>query len=250
MDHQKHPWSHHFLELRTRLLRVLLVFTLGTGVGWYVAPHIFTILLMPFAASTNAKQLVYTHVTEAFVTYMRVGLSTGLLLATPYAINQLWHFLEPGLKPPEARALKPVFWITPVLFTAGMTFAYTLVLPNAFAFFADFQSSFALGTHTLTLDLMPRMESYLDITLQILFAFGCAFQVPVVMYVLAVLGVCTPNHYRQFRRFAVIAIMIMSAVLTPPDVMSMVVLAIPVYALYEGTIIIIAHTTKRKKRYA
>ncbi len=250
MDRTKYPWSHHLLELRTRLLRVLIVFALGTGFGWYFAPHLFSVLVLPFATSTNATQLVYTHVTEAFVTYMRVGLSTGLLLATPYAINQLWYFLEPGLKVSEARALKPVFWVTPLLFVTGMTFAYTLVLPNAFAFFAGFQDSLALGANTLTLDLMARMESYLDITLQILFAFGCAFQVPVLMYVLAVLGVCTPDHYRKFRRVAIIAIMIMSAVLTPPDVMSMLVLAIPVYALYEGTIIIIAHITKRKKNDA
>lgn len=250
MDRRKYPWSYHFTELRTRALRVLLVFTLGTLAGWFFAPHLFQALLLPYAKSTNAQQLIYTSLTEAFVTYMRIGISTGLLIATPYALNQFWAFLSPGLKAQEARNLKPLFWITPLLFASGMMFAYFLVLPNAFAFFASFQETVSLDQQTLTLDLMARMESYLDLTLQIIYAFGFAFQVPVLMYVLVVTGVCTPDHYRNYRRVAIILIMIMSAILTPPDVMSMVVLAIPVYALYEGTIIIIARTTKRKTRYA
>ncbi|USO00990.1 MAG: twin-arginine translocase subunit TatC [Alphaproteobacteria bacterium] len=250
MDQRKHPLSYHLIELRQRLLRVGGVFCVSAATGWYFAPQFFYILLLPFAHTVHPNQLIYTHITEAFTTYMRIGINIGALITTPYALNSLWGFMAPGLRIHEARTLKPLFWLTPLLFTIGMCSAYFIVLPQAFSFFAGFQETLQISQSPIRLELIARMESYLDITLQIMFAFGLAFQIPVVMYVVVILGIITPQHFRIYRRLAALIILILSAALTPPDVMSMVVLAIPVYALYEGTIIIIARQIKRKQKHA
>jgi sec-independent protein translocase protein TatC len=230
------PLLLHLIEFRKRLIYALLAVVVGFGVCYAFAGELYAFLVRPLAEATagEGRRLIYTGLTEAFVTYLKLGLWGGCLLAFPVVAAQVWFFIAPGLYRREKRVFLPFLVAAPVLFAAGAAMAYYLVFPMAWRFFLSFEMPVAPGG--LPIQLEARVSEYLSLSMTIIFAFGFAFQLPVVLVLLARAGVLTADHLVRFRRYAVVLIFVVAAVLTPPDVISQVCLAVPLMVLYEAAI--------------
>lgn len=231
----------HALELRTRLIYCVLFFALCASVAYAYAEHIFNYLLSPLPPEASHR-LIYTGLPEAFLTYVKLALWTGLFVSLPFMIHQVWRFIAPGLYKEERKSVFFFMLLTPLLFFTGAAFSFYAVIPNAWKFFLSFEQR--------QIDMVPivleaRISEYLSITLQLVFAFGCAFLLPVALFVCHKIGVLSVTQLTQGRRYAFILILIVSAILTPPDVFSMIALSIPLYFLYEMSIILIKSFTQK-----
>lgn len=235
-DPEKQPLLAHLLELRRRLIWALAAVVAGFGVCYGFAGSIYSFLVQPLAdiSGTMPRRMIYTGLTEAFVTYLKIGLWGGCFLAFPVIAMQIWIFVAPGLYKAERRALLPFLMASPVLFLAGAAIAYYFVFPMAWHFFLSFEQ--AGGNGTLPIQLEARVSEYLSLSMTIIFAFGLAFQLPVVLVLLTRVGILSAARLVQFRRYAVVLIFVVAAIVTPPDVISQVSLAVPLMALYEASI--------------
>lgn len=230
----------HLTELRTRLMWVMGAMVIGTAISfWFVEP-LTGFLVEPLANAMqpgDTQRLIYTGLTEAFFTYMKVAFFAGIFLTFPVLLWQIWIFVAPGLYKNERRAFLPYLIATPVLFFMGGACVYYGVIPMAWPFFMSFQTG-AEAT-SLPIELEARISEYLDLIMTLIFAFGLCFQMPVVLSLLAKAGFITAKNLADFRKFAIIIIFIVAAILTPPDVFSQIMLAIPLMALYEFSILLI-----------
>ena len=236
-DQPKQPLIAHLLELRRRLIWCVALYIVAFGLCYEFAAEIYDWLARPLVAALDGEQrrFIYTSLTEAFVTYVRVAAWAALCVAFPFILMQVWRFIAPGLYRNERQALVPFLIATPVLFAAGAALAYFYVIPLAWKFFLGFEHMAVPGA--LPVELEARMAEYLNLTMSLLFAFGVAFQLPVLMLLLVKFGILTPEELSKRRRYAILIIFIVAAVLTPPDIMSQFCLAVPLMALYEGGII-------------
>jgi sec-independent protein translocase protein TatC len=237
----------HLIELRQRLLACLIVFVASAGLAYYFAEPIFSFLVMPLAKvldNSITHRLIYTGLSEAFVTYIKVALFTGAFISFPFVVVQIWRFIAPGLYQHERKLFFKFMIFTPLLFLTGAAFAYFIVIPSAWRFFLQFESPAIAGT--LPIQLEARLSEYLSMTLQLLFAFGFCFLLPVLVLLLNRIGVLSINLLTSSRRYAFLLILILSAILTPPDVLSMIGLAAPLYFLYEVSILIVRMVEKRQ----
>jgi sec-independent protein translocase protein TatC len=192
----------------------------------------------------GSQRLIYTGLTEAFFTYMKVAFFAGIFLTFPVLLTQLWMFIAPGLYKKEKRAFLPFLMATPILFFLGGACVYYVVLPMAWPFFLSFQTS---GADTvLPIQLEARVSEYLDLIMTLIFAFGLCFQLPVLLTLLGRAGIITAEWLGRMRKYAVIVVFVMAAFLTPPDVISQVMLALPILALYEISILLIRLNTPKK----
>lgn len=241
------PLIEHMAELRTRLLHAFMAIGLGTAICCFFARDIYGILVRPLADSMgdgDTKRLIYTGLTEAFFTYFKVGFFAGAFLTFPFLLYQVWKFIAPGLYRQERQAFIPFMVATPLLFFLGGAMVYFVVLPMAWPFFLSFQST---GEETaLPIQLEARVGEYLDLVMTLIFAFGLCFQLPVVLTLMARAGLVTVEHLVKFRRYAIVLIFAVAAVLTPPDVLSQIMLAVPLMALYELSILFIKHVQSRR----
>lgn len=243
------PLMQHLTELRTRLLWSFLIMALGTGICFFFVEDIYAVLVEPLAKAMHegdSQRLIYTGLTEAFFTYMKVAFFAGVFLTFPFLLFQVWKFVAPGLYANEKRAFLPFLVATPVLFYAGAAMVYFVVLPLAWPFFLSFQSDGAQTT--LPIQLEARVSEYLDLIMTLIFSFGLCFQMPVLLTLLARAGMITADHLVRFRKYALILIFVMAAILTPPDVLSQIVLAVPLLGLYELTILLIRHVQSSTDR--
>ena len=243
-DLVEEPLIRHLIELRHRLILSLTAIIIGFFVAYVFAPEIYFILVQPLANIMQEPKLIYTTLTEPFVTYIKLSLWAGCLLAFPVILVQVWAFIAPALYKTEKKVFIVFLIATPVLFILGAALAYFIVLPLAWKFLLSFDSSLSINNMLasensvpITLQLEAKISEYLSLATSIILAFGLAFQLPILIMLLAKIGVVTTEKLRAFRRYAIVIISIVAAVFTPPDVISMICLAIPLYLLYELSIL-------------
>jgi len=227
------PLLEHLVELRRRLIYSLLAVLAGFVVSYVFAQDIYEFLVQPlaYASGEAPRRLIYTGLAEAFTTYIQLALWTGCFLAFPIVAAQIWMFVAPGLYKNERRAFLPFLIATPIFFLLGAAMAYFVVFPMAWRFFLSFEVPAAAGG--LPIQLEARVSEYLALSMSVIFGFGVAFELPVVLVLLARAGILSAEKLSSFRRYAIVLIFAGAAVLTPPDVISMMSLALPMVLLYE-----------------
>lgn len=230
----------HLAELRTRLLWIILVMTIGTGVSFVFVDEIYGFLVLPLAHAMkegDTNRLIYTDLTEGFFTYMKVAFFAGIFLTFPVLLMQIWLFIAPGLYNSEKRAIFPFLAATPILFFLGGSCVYYFVIPTAWPFFLSFQSNGEGGS--LPIQLEARISEYLDLIMTLIFAFGLCFQLPVLLTLLGRVSIVSAQGLVKARKYVIVLIFLVAAILTPPDVMSQCLLAIPLMGLYELSIVLV-----------
>lgn len=232
------PILSHFIELRRRVLISVSTFLLASMLAYAFAPYIYGALVHPLAerfSEGEQRRLIYTGLTEAFFTYLKLSMFAGVFVAFPVIAYQLYRFIAPGLYRQEKAVVWPYLVAAPLLFVAGAAFAYFIIFPSAWAFFLSFEGVAPSG---LPLQLEARVSEYLSLSMQLIIAFGFAFQLPVILVLLAQAGVVNHEKLARGRRYAIVIIIAVAAIITPPDILSQVMLSIPVYALYELSILL------------
>jgi sec-independent protein translocase protein TatC len=243
LDASRAPLLDHLIELRRRLLWSMASIAVCFGICLYFSRSIFIFLVHPLVRAGQSK-IVYTQMFEAFFVQMKVAFFAALMLSFPIIANQLWQFVAPGLYKKERRALLPFLWATPALFMLGAALAYLIAIPMALHFLLGFQGD--LGG--IRQEALPSVASYLAMVMQFLFGFGIAFLVPVLLMLLERAGVVTRAQLVSFRRYAIVGNTAVAALLAPPDLGSMILLAVPLVLLYELALIGIWFTERSRKR--
>ena len=245
LDDSKAPLIEHLIELRQRLLWSVAALAVAFGVSMFFADEIFGILVQPLTDAFPAGEgtLIYTKLYEAFFVEIKVAMFAAFFLAFPIISNQLWAFVAPGLYANEKKAFLPFLLATPLLFMAGAALAYFIVMPTAFRFFLGFEGTVG----GLQQEALPAMGDYLSLVMQFILAFGVCFQLPVLLLLLNRAGIVSREQLKGMRRYMIVGAFALAAILTPPDVVSQLMLGIPLILLYEISLLIM-WVTERKKR--
>ncbi len=243
IDETQAPLLDHLVELRTRLLRCVYALAIASVVSYYFVDQILAILVHPLSQAfpDGHGKLIYTKLYSAFFVNLKVALFAGFLFSFPVIANQLWAFVAPGLYAREKKAFLPFIVATPVLFAMGASLAYFVVMPTAFKWFIGFQGP----KGGLQLEALPGIEEYLGLVMQFIFAFGVSFLLPVLLMLLNRAGIVERKQLVAARRYVIVAITALAAVITPPDVVSQLMLAVPLVVLFEGTLILMRIVEKR-----
>jgi sec-independent protein translocase protein TatC len=243
IDETQAPLMDHLLELRTRLLRCVYALAITSAISYYFVDQILAILVHPLSVAFPAGhgKLIYTKLYSAFFVNLKVALFSGFLFSFPIVANQLWAFVAPGLYAREKKAFLPFLLATPVLFGMGASLAYFIVMPTAFKWFIGFQGD----KGGLQLEALPGIEEYLALVMQFILAFGVSFLLPVLLMLLNRAGIITRAQLVAARRYVIVAITALAAVITPPDVVSQLMLAIPLLVLFEGTLVVMRFVEKK-----
>lgn len=246
IDDSRAPLLDHLLELRRRLMWCIGALLISFAVCFYFADKIFGFLVVPLteAFGQGNGRLVYTKLYEAFFVQVKVALFAAFFVSFPIIANQLWAFVAPGLYSKEKRAFLPFLVATPVLFTLGAALAYYVVMPTAFHFFLSFEGE----SGGLDVEALPSTDSYLSLVMQFILAFGISFLMPVLLMLLNRAGIVTREQLVSMRRYMIVLAFVAAAVLTPPDVVSQLMLAIPLIMLYEITLVAIWFTDRKERK--
>lgn len=240
----KNNLIEHFLELKLRLIYVLILFFTSFAFAYFYVEEIYQLLLNPLLNQWQAqdRSMIYTNLTEVFFSYIKLSYYVALFITIPFFVCQLYIFIAPGLYKKEKKQILPFLVLSPILFLLGAVFVYFVIFPLAWQFFLGFES---FGN--IPVKLEAKVSEYLSITINMIIAFGIAFQMPILIILLVKVGVISPEALVKKRKFAIIFIFILAAVLTPPDAISQVGLAIPMLILYELSILVVKKNKKEEK---
>ena len=240
IDQTQAPLLEHLIELRARLLRAFLALALAFFVCLYFAKDILAFLVQPLL-DAGQDRLIYTKLYGQFFVELKVALWAAFFVSFPVIANQLWAFVAPGLYAKEKKAFLPFLLATPVLFIAGGALAYYVVMPTAFHWFLGFQGT----PGGVKIEALPNSEDYLGLVMQFILAFGLSFLLPVLLLLLNTAGIVSRKQLVGARRYAIVAVFVVAAIATPPDVISQLMLAIPLLLLFEGALAIMYFTERK-----
>lgn len=247
MDSQdKQPFLSHLEELRKRLIACVIAVGVGFAAAYFFKERLFHVLVAPISpALSEGGHLIFTAPAEMFLTQLKVAFIGGVLLAAPFIFYELWMFVAPGLYRKEKKSVTPLVIYSTFLLTVGAFFAYSVVLPIAFKFLLGFESQ---GNSELTpVKALISVKQGFGFSLRMLFAFGIAFQLPIVIFFLTRIGVVTTDALKKKRSYAILMTFVFGAILTPPDIFSQCLLAIPLMVLYEIGIFVSGLAAKKTK---
>ncbi len=240
----------HLTELRTRLINSLIFIFVIFVIGYIFAENIYNFLVEPYAKAVKDdgvnRRLIFTALHETFITYLKVAFFAALFLGSPIVLTQIWKFIAPGLYQNEKKTLLPYLIATPILFLLGGMLIYYLVMPLAIKFFLSFET--AASGSTLPIQLEAKVNEYLSLIMRLIFAFGLSFQLPVLLNLLARVGVIDSEYLKIRRKYFIVIIFAAAAILTPPDPITQIGLAIPLLILYELSILSVKITEKNKEK--
>ena len=239
----------HLTELRSRLVKSFIYLFICFIICYFFAENIYRFLVEPYADavrddSTN-RRLIFTALHETFITYLKVAFFTAIFVTSPIILTQIWKFIAPGLYKDEKRALLPYLIATPTLFLLGGMLVYYLVMPLAIKFFLSFETSSQVTS--LPIQLEAKVNEYLSLIMRLIFAFGISFQLPVLLSLLARVGFVDSNYLKKRRKYVIVIIFAVAALLTPPDPITQIGLGIPLLILYELSILSVKIIEKKKK---
>jgi sec-independent protein translocase protein TatC len=250
-EDKKMPLLDHLIELRQRLLYSVVALLVVFVVCFYFAQPIFAYLAQPLAdvmlehgIAEHQRRLIFTALTEVFFTYVKVAFFAAAFICFPVFLTQFWLFVAPGLYRHEKSALAPFLVATPVLFFMGGALVYYVIFPFAATFFIGFEVP--ATENSLPIQLEPKVNEYLSLLMQLIFAFGLCFQLPVVMTLLARVGLATSKGMAAKRKYAIVGVFIVAAIFTPPDPLSQISLAVPIIILYEISILMAKMVEKKR----
>ncbi len=240
------PLIEHIIELRQRLIRALYAFFAAFIVCFYFSRHIYNILTRPYVNVVGADKakLIATHFLEQFYTNIRLSMFGAIVIAFPVIASQIYKFVAPGLYKNERQAFFPYLIATPVFFAMGALLVYFGVMPLLIRFSVSLQQVNVPGEATI--ELLPKVNEYLSLIMTLVFAFGAAFQLPVVLTLLGQVGIINSKWLISMRRYAIVVVTGIAAILTPPDLISMTTLMVPMLLLYEGSVIAVKIIERRR----
>ena len=252
MNHDENDsgFISHLAELRKRLINSFIFLIIFFVACYFFAEHIYGFLVEPFATAVkndgSDRRLIFTALQETFLTYLKVSFFTAFFVTCPYILMQIWKFIAPGLYKHEKIAILPYLVLTPILFFLGGMLVYYLIMPLAIKFFLSFEST-GLSTN-LPIQLEAKVNEYLSLVMKLIFAFGISFQLPVVLSLLARVGLVDSDFLKKRRKYVVVIIFAAAALLTPPDPITQIGLAIPLLILYELSIFSVSIIEKRQEQ--
>jgi len=239
----------HLTELRSRIIKSFLYLFVFFIICYFFAENIYAFLIEPYANAVRNdnenRRLIFTALHETFITYLKVAFFTAFFVASPIILTQIWKFVAPGLYKNEKKALLPYLIATPTLFLLGGMLVYYLVMPLAIKFFLTFESSAEISN--LPIQLEAKVNEYLSLIMRLIFAFGLSFQLPVLLSLLARVGFIDSEYLKTRRKYVIVLIFAVAAILTPPDPITQIGLGIPLLILYELSILSVKIIEKKKK---
>ena len=238
----------HLTELRSRIVKSFIFLLLLFILSYIFSTEIYRFLVQPYADAVLVKnldrRLIFTALHEAFLTYLKVAFFAALFISSPFFLIQLWKFIAPGLYKNEQKALLPYLVATPILFISGGFIVYYLIMPLAIKFFLGFETIAEPGV--IAIQLEAKVNEYLSLIMRLIFAFGISFQLPVILSLLARIGIIDSEYLRQRRKYFVVIIFATAAILTPPDPITQIGLALPLLLLYELSIFTVKFIEKKE----
>tara|TARA_Y100001960_G_C14626691_1_gene803552 strand:- start:199 stop:963 length:765 start_codon:yes stop_codon:yes gene_type:complete len=248
-ENKKSSLVEHLTELRSRLVKSIIYLFVFFIICYFFAENIYTFLVAPYAEAVKDdeinRRMIFTALHETFITYLKVAFFAAMFVTSPIILTQVWKFVAPGLYKNEKKALLPYLIATPTLFLFGGMLVYYLIMPLAIKFFLSFETSAQL--HNLPIQLEAKVNEYLSLIMRLIFAFGISFQLPVLLSLLARVGFVDSEYLQKRRKYVIVIIFAVAAILTPPDPITQIGLGIPLLILYELSILSVKIIEKKKK---
>ena len=249
MENEKQEtFVSHLSELRSRLIKSFIFLIISFLICYYFSENIYAFLVKPYSSAVIEsgldRRLIFTALHEAFLTYLKVAFFAAFFITSPVFLTQIWKFIAPGLYKNEKKAILPYLISTPVLFIFGGCLVYYLIMPLAINFFLSFES--VANGENIPIQLEAKVNEYLSLVMRLIFAFGLSFQLPVVLSLLARIGVLDSEYLKKRRKYVVVIIFAIAAVLTPPDPITQIGLALPLLILYELSILAVKIIEKKR----